>query len=187
MPSTRWYGVAVLVLVAGLTAAAAHLFLGFERNPDYSLHQLAGPGEITLQLSERGIYMILHEGEDFESLPPYVSQIEFAIASESPGRSIEFADVPPILSYREQNRPYVPISAFGIDGAGTFRLGIHYANDRDGPPVHLALGDAAFTRTAQVLAQSLWVVVISVLMSWLIAWVTFLRRRRHRRRQPEAV
>jgi len=197
-PRRLWYGVAVFVLVAGCLAAAIVIVVRLATYPALIADAYAGPqqkievpGVVELDLTREGAYGVYYEGHEGAYIhaewPP---RLNCHLTAKETGD-----DVPLVPDYVPGNRYStadgrvgVLIYSMTIEEPGRYTLSCKDPLGAGGTTHRLKIGPNyvfEFLRVAWHLGGSLLgalaIFCASMLLSSLIATVTFVRRRRERR------
>lgn len=197
-PRRLWYGVAVLVLVAGCLAAAAIAVVRLAAYPALIADAYTGPqqkievpGAVELDLAREGAYGVYYEGHEGAYIhaewPP---RLDCRLTAKETGD-----DVPLVPDYVPGNRYSTSDGRVGvliysttIRESGRYTLSCQDPLGAGGTTHRLAIGPNyvfEFLRVAWHLGGSLLgalaIFWASMLVSSVIAAITFVRRRRVRR------
>ena len=183
MSGRKGYAAAALVLVAGLAAAGAFLFLRL-RDLGAGLEQVVVPGVAELRLEEAGGYTIFHETGATVDGRYYASDEVSGLAvsvTDPDGRPVEVRAPASTTSYEFGGREGRSILAFEIERPGTYQLSGEYP-DGSGTEVVLGVAHGFGRRLALTIAGTLALAFGSAGVGLGLAVVTFLRRYRAKRR-----
>jgi hypothetical protein len=180
-PSRKGYVFAGVVLLVGMIAFAAILYLGLR---GLSMQRVVVPGATELALEEPGRYTIYHESRSVMDGRVYdvadVAGLTVEVISAETGESVPLDAPSANTTYELRGRSGRAVLTFEVGRPGAYRLSAGYPAG-GGPETVLAVGRGLGTRIAMTVAGAIAVAIGSVLLAGAIAVVTFVRRRRARR------
>ncbi|HEY7472260.1 MAG TPA: hypothetical protein VIE68_07935 [Gemmatimonadota bacterium] len=182
MPGRKGYALAALVLIAGLAACGAFLFLRL-RDLGAGIEQVVVPGVAELELEDAGGYTIYHETGATVDGRYYASRdvAGLAVTVTGPdGRPIEVRAPGATTSYAFGGREGRSILAFEVERPGTYLLTGDYPGG-EGSAVVLGVAHGFGRRLATTIAGTLALAFGSGALAVGLAAVTFVRRYRAKR------
>jgi hypothetical protein len=181
-PSRKGYVFAAAVLAAGVVGFALVLFLGLS---GLSMQRVVVPGSAELTMEEAGRYTIYHESRSVVDGRVYdvtdVSGLTVEIVSAETGESVPLDSPGANTTYELRGRSGRGVLTFEVDRPGAYRLSAEYPAG-GGPETVLAVGKGIGTRIAMTVFGAIAIGIGSFLLAVAIGVVTFVRRRRARRR-----
>jgi hypothetical protein len=184
MTSRAWYGVAVIVLLAGLGAAGWTVWHGVSGMAGSFMHLLA-PGSTTLDLAETGSYTIFHESPGTIDGKVYVSDHigGLTVTVTGPGGASIPVDAPSGKStYSYGGHEGVSILGFDITAPGQYRMTASYPASHAGDQAVLAIAHGFAFRLIGTILKAVGLGIGGAIAALVIFVVTFIRRARQRRR-----
>jgi hypothetical protein len=171
-----------LVVIAGSAAAALFLIKGIALIGS-NLTEVVVPGEATLDLKERGHYLIFHEKDAVIDGRLYssrsISGLRVTLKSER-GDPVTLTSTGGSSTYHIGDRSGVSIFAFDIDKPGNYRLAASYDNGRTQPRTVLAVDSGFLRDLLATIFGTIAIAFLSVLCAVAIAVPVFVKRRRAR-------
>lgn len=184
MPGRKWYVVAALVFLVGLSVFGVFLFLRI-RELTEGFQQVVVPGSAEIAVEEPGRWTIYHEtGGSIDGTYYGASDLtglQIVVASPS-GQPLDL--VPPGVneSYTIGGRRGVAIFRFEAPEPGTYRLEASYPGGQAGNTGVLTVGRGFTWSIVWTVLGAIAIAMASVCLALLIAIVTFVQRYRARRR-----
>jgi len=188
MTSRAWYGVAVIVLLAGLGAAGWTMWHGLGGMAGSFMHLLA-PASATFDLAEAGTYTIFHESPGVIDGKTYVSSniSGLTVKITGPGgEPVPVARPSGKSTYSYGSREGVSFQIFTIASPGQYRISAAYPNGKSGDPAVLAVEHGFGVRLLFTVLQAVGFGIVGAVGGLVIFLVTFIRRARQRRRLAAA-
>lgn len=183
MPGRKGYVAAALLLVLGLAAAGALLFLRL-RDLGEGIRQVVVPGTAQLELEEPGAWTIYHEtGATVDGRYYASSEVSgLAVSITGPdGVPVEVRAPGATTSYEFGGREGRSVLGFAIDRPGTYVLRGEYP-EGEGPQVVLGVAHGFGRGLALTIGGALALALGSAGLALALAAVTFVRRHRARSR-----
>jgi hypothetical protein len=140
-PSAAWYGLAVLVLVAGWVGMGALLATRLSGTADRMMRVVV-PGEAELRLNQPGTYTIFHEyrstldGRVYDT--PSIDGLDITVRAVSSGRLLELQHGA-TGSYTVGGSAGRSLFDFEVSEPGAYRIAGVYADARKEPQAVLAI------------------------------------------------
>lgn len=184
MKSRAWYGVALVLFLAGAAGAGALIWSALS-GLDSGMTRIVVPGSSVLALSQPGSYTIFHETNAVIGGRIYASRtidgLQVSIAKVPGGAAIPVAA--PHLSSRYEYGGHTGVSvlSFTIAKPGNYRLTAQYGDGRSGPQAVLAIGEGFFGRLLGTIFGAIGAMFAGTVAAVVIASFTFFTRRRLRR------
>jgi hypothetical protein len=180
--SSPWYyGLAVLVLVIGLSIFAWSLFSGIT-GLTAGLIQIVAPGTSDLDLKEAGEYTVFYENQSyadgrFFSTGDNIPGLQIEVIEKSTGNKLSTYPPSGSLTYRMGSRFGRAILAFRVNSPGVYLLRASYPPGRVGSQVVLAVGRGFMEGILFTVAISLVAFFGSLIIA--AALVITVHKRRH--------
>jgi hypothetical protein len=188
MTSRAWYGVAVIVLLAGLGAAGWTIWHGVGGMAGSFMHLLA-PGSATFDLAETGTYTIFHESPGTIDGKTYMSGniSGLTVKITGPGGESMPVGLPSGKStYSYGGREGVSFQSFTIATPGRYRMSAAYPDGKNGAQAVLAVEHGFALRLLFTVLKAVGFGIVGAIAALVIFVVTFIRRARQRRRLAAA-
>lgn len=187
-PSRAGYWIAALVLLMGLIGMALVLYLGLT---GLSMQRVVVPGSGEIALEKPGRYTIYHESRSVVDGRVYdvddVAGLTVELVSAETGETVPLGAPFGNTTYDLGGRSGRGVLAFEVDRPGAYRLSADYPGG-SGPETVLAVGGGIGTRIAMTVVGSITLAGGAFLLALGIGIITFVRRRRARRRAaPPAI
>jgi hypothetical protein len=184
MTSRAWYGVAVIVLLAGLGAAGWTVWHGATGMAGSFMHLLA-PGSTVLDLAETGTYTIFHESPGVIDGKIYISDNISGLAVKITGPGGE--PVPVTLPSGKSTYSYgssegTSFLSFTIAAPGQYRMSAAYPGGKSGDPAVLVIEHGFSLRLLFMVLKAVGFGIAGVIGALVIFIVAFVRRAREKRR-----
>ncbi len=179
MPGRKGYVAAAILLVVGLGAAGAFLFLRL-RDLGAGIQQVVVPGVAELQLEETGGWTIYHETGATVDGRYYAADGVSGLAvsiTDPDGAPVEVGAPGATTSYEFGGREGRSVLGFAIDRPGTYVLTGEYP-EGEGPQVVLGVAHGFGRGLALTIGGTLALAFGSAGLALALAVFTFLRRRR---------
>ena len=181
-PSRWYYGLAVLVMFAGMALFVVTIWKGLSAATS-KLQQVAAPGQTEITLGERGEYTVFYEFKSVMDKRVYSSSesvpgLEFKLVSKSTGAEVELKPTSVNSTYAIGGRSGKSIFDFQIDQPGVYVLTTAYPRGREGDDVVLAVGNGFTGGIFKTVVGGIAVMFGSIILSILIAVMTAVKRNR---------
>lgn len=179
---SRWYyGLAVLVLVIGLSIFTWSLFSGISGSTA-GLIQVVAPGTSDLDLKEAGEYTVFYENQSyadgrFFSTGDNIPGLKIEVMEKSTGNKFSTYSPPGSLTYRMGGRFGRAILTFQVNSPGVYQLRASYPPGQEGRQVVLAVGHGFMEGILSTVVISLAAFFGSLIIA--AALVITVRKRRH--------
>jgi hypothetical protein len=185
-PSRWWYGVALLVLLAGSALSIVFIVRNIVRMSS-GLQRVVVPGEGEIALKARGRYEIYYEhhsaigdrvfmtGEDFPGL-------ECRLVPKGSIVKVPLAPTSGTTTYEWGGHAGKAILGFRIDRPGEYVLSASYPRGRAGPDIVLAVGQGSVGGTLLAIFGGLAGIFGSFIVAVVIVGVTLVKRSKAKHR-----
>jgi hypothetical protein len=188
-PSRWYYGLAVLILVVGLSVFAWSLFSGISGIAD-ELIQVVAPGTADLDLREVGEYTIFYENQSYVNGSFYytgndIAGLQIDIMEKFTGIRLDTYLPPSSFTYSIGGRFGRAILAFQVSRPGIYRLLASYPQDYQGPQVVLAVGRGFMERIISIVIRSLAAFFGSIIIAAALGIIIYRKRQKALDRQRE--
>ena len=189
-PSRWYYGLAVVVMFAGMGLFVGTIWMGLS-SATSKLQQIAAPGQSEVELRERGEYTVFYEFKSVMDKRVYSSNesvpgLECSLVSKSTGAEVELKPAKVNSNYAIGGRAGRSVFDFHIDQPGTYVFKSSYPPGREGDDVVLAIGNGFTGGIFKTVVGGIAVMFASIVLSLLIAVITALKRIRARK-QPQTM
>jgi hypothetical protein len=179
-PSRAYYGLAVVVFIAGWVLFGWFLFRNLS-GISGKLQQVVVPGKVELALSKPGEYTIYHEyqsvvGSKIYSAEKNLPGLDCALVSKTTGSKVALSPASVSSSYAVGSRSGVAVFDFRIDQPGVYELSAGYPEGQEGPEVVLAVGQGFAIGIVTTVFGGLAIVFGSMAAATAIALVTLIKR-----------
>jgi hypothetical protein len=188
-PGRWWYVLAVFLALAGPVAGFALMLstVWTILHTGDEFTRLVVPGEHELQLSEPGPYAIYHEYQGVLNdrtycNPVHLPRFKLRLVSRQTGAEVPVELAAVSSKYQRGNRAGMEFFQFRISTPGQYMLLMQYRSGASRPQTVLAIGKDASEQLGIRAVVGLALLVGGPLLAIIVASVTFLRRRRARRR-----
>ena len=179
-PSRWYYGVAVLVLVAGAAGFAGLLFKNLSGLGE-SLRQVVVPGKADLALTEPGDYTVFYEyrsvvGSKVYSTEKDLPGLECALVAKNSGSKVVLSRATSSSTYTLGGREGVSVFEFRVDQPGTYEFSAAYGAGKEGPEAVMAIGHDFTVHLLATIFGALGLIFGSLALSVAIFVVTLIKR-----------
>lgn len=185
MPGRKWYLIAAGVFFLGGILAAGFVFLRLSGLKD-EMPQIVVPGSAEIVLGEPGSYTIFHEAESVVGGRYYaaadVSGLSVEVVSAATGQAIPLEAAGANTTYSLGGRSGRSVLGFDIDEPGAYQITGSYADGRSEPETVLAVGHGFGRKLLLTIVGAIGIGFLAAGLALAIAIVTFVKRRRARRR-----
>ena len=185
MPGRKWYLIAVAVFVLGGILAAAFAFVRLSGLED-EMPQIVVPGSSEIVLEEPGAYTIFHEAESFVDGRYYsaadISGLSVEVVSAETGESVPLEPAGANTTYSLGGRAGRSVLGFDIAEPGAYRFTGSYDDGRSEPVTVLAVGHGFGRKLVLTIVGAIGIGFLTAGLAIAIAVITFIKRRRARRR-----
>lgn len=185
-PSRWYYGLAVLVAIIGTVFFAVFLFKSLSGLAD-GLIQVVVPGESDIVLTGPGNYTVFYEhqsvvGNKIYSTGEHLSGLQCFLIEKSTGSEIALPPASVGSSYSIGGRSGKSVLEFNIDKPGSYEFSAWYPEGQKGPEVVLAIGHNFTFKLMGTIFGGIAIFLSSVVIAVAITIITFLKRRKARRK-----
>jgi hypothetical protein len=186
----RAFGLAVLIVIAGLAIFAWTIFSGISEIGD-ELVQMTAPGTADLDLQEVGDYTIFYESAGiiddriYSTGETFPSGLEIEVEDLSSGEKVDLSSPKGSSTYTIGGRSGRSVMAFSIDHPGVYRMTTRYSPGREGPKVVLAVGHGFVGKIILLVMVSLAALFGSIIVAAAIVITTQRKRAREEERLRE--
>ncbi len=189
-PSRGYYGLAVVVVVAGFGLFGVTLWKGLS-GMGTKLQQVVAPGRAEITLAEPGDYTIFYEhqsvmGNRVYSTGDSVPGLECMLVSKSSGSPVELRRSGVNSTYSFGGRSGKSVFDFHIDQPGVYEIASGYPEGHEGEEVVLAIGKGIATDILVTIFGGLAVVFGSIALAVAIAVITAVKRQNAQKRLQSA-
>jgi hypothetical protein len=180
-PSIWYYGLALLIVVAGFAVFALSIYGGIS-DMQSSLLQIVAPGNSELDLPDPGEYTIFYENNSyldgkFYSTSEQISGLVVRVREKATGRELATYPAAGSFTYSMGSRSGRSIMAFKAPAAGIYQINSSYSGQA-GPEIVLAVGTGVATGMISSIMLSLAALFGSIAIAAVISYVTYSRRKK---------
>jgi len=181
-PSRWYYGLAVLVLCAGVGIFVFLLIKGLSEITD-KLTQMEAPGTAEMTFSEAGKYTIFYERRSVINGKVYdtgdkLSGLWCTVVSKETGEPVQLTQSSVNTRYTFGDRSGVSVLDFNIEKPGVYEVSAKYPDNPNGQKVALAVGTGVTGKIVGTALGGVAVMLGSFALAILIGVLTFVKRRR---------
>lgn len=181
-PSRWYYGLAILVFVAGLFLFVLFLIGGLGQLSN-RLVQVVVPGEYDMTFSDVGKYTVFYEYQSVVRNKVYstsqnISGLRCRLVSKEPGVPVILSRPLAKTTYSLGGRAGVSVLSFTINKPGQYEFSASYPEGKEGPEVVLAIGSGFAKKLLKTVFGALAIIFGTAGLAAVTAIVTFLRRRK---------
>lgn len=182
----REFGLAVLIVIAGLAIFGGTIFSGISGIGDMLVLTTA-PGTTDLDLQEVGDYTIFYEsvgiidGRFRSTGETFPSGLAIEVVDISSGEKVDLRSPAGSSTYTIGGRSGRSVMAFSIDHPGVYRMTTLYSPGRKGPEVVLAIGHDFMEKMISMMIISF----VAFFGSIIIAAAILISTQRKKQREEE--
>jgi len=185
-PGRGYYGLAVLILVAGFVLFGVTLWKGLS-GMESKLQQVVAPGKTEITLAEPGDYTIFYESQSVLGSRVYstgedVSGLECILVSKNDNSPVELSRTSANTTYSFGGRSGKSIFDFHIDQPGVYEITSEYPQGREGAEVVLAVGRGITGDILVAIFGGMAVLFGSIAVSVAVSVVTLVKRSNAKKR-----
>lgn len=188
-PSTLFYGLGALIILAGIVAAAVFMMQGVTGLAQLAegLDRLVAPGSMEVEFKEPGGYTVFYEHTSVVEGKVYrtggnISGMQCRLISSNTGEEVALSNASGRTSYNIGSRHGYSLMTFTIDAPGTYVFSAQYS-EGTGPQVVLAVGRALPVKAIMTLLSGIFIFIIAFMVGALIIVITLLKRHAVRKRK----
>jgi hypothetical protein len=188
VPSKWFYGLGILVIIAGSIFSIFLLISEFSKTAEESI-QIMVPGSGDLELPVKGTYTIFYENQSVVGGKVYltgedISGLKIEVINKTTGSKVATHPPSGSTTYSMGGRTGRSILAFDIDQPGIYELSANYTKGKEGPEIVLAI----FTRNIfSKAATSALIYIASIALGALIIIFTYIKRRNSTKIEKEQI